>query len=156
MTEVKLPLTGGCLCGACRWELNAAPYVVYACHCTECQTQSGSAFNLTMPAPRAAFRITKGEPAAFARTTARGRQTVVRFCGACASRLYAESNPATVSIRPGTLDDTSWVRPAAQFYLSSAHDWARIDGVIDFDTQPDSGITEAIKAWANIAPTFVS
>jgi hypothetical protein len=156
MRAVQLPLTGGCLCGACRYELRAAPFVVYACHCTDCQRQTGSAFNMTMPAPRDAFSITKGEPAAFARTTARGRQTTIRFCGTCASRLFAESNPTTVAIRPGTLDDTTWLTPAAQFYLSSAHAWARLDDMpVSHETQPDDGFRDAIRAWRKTAPTFL-
>ena len=155
MRTVQLPLTGGCFCGACRYALFAAPYVVYVCHCTDCQKQSGSAFNMTMPSPREAFRVTEGEPAAFMRTTARGRVTTIRFCGTCGSRLFAESNPETVAIRPGTLDDTSWLAPAAQFYLSSSHVWARLAGVIDHDTQPEEGFREAIRAWRRTAPTFL-
>jgi hypothetical protein len=155
LTEVRLPLTGGCFCGACRYELSAPPYLVYACHCTDCQRQSGSAFNMTMPAPAAAFRVTQGQPARFERTTARGRKTVVRFCGACGSRLFAESNPEAVSIRPGTLDDTTWIKPVAQFFSASAHDWALVDGIESHDDQPPDVLSRLIRAWRATAPRFV-
>ena len=156
MSEVSLPLTGGCFCGGCRYELSAAPLTVWACHCTDCQRQSGSAFNLTMPSPRDAFRLTAGEPAAFERTTASGRTTVIRFCGQCGTRLFSESNPQVVTIRPGTLDDASWVKPAVQYFLASAHDWARIPDVAGHDDQPQSGVFDAVRIFRETGPTFVA
>ena len=156
MSDVSRPLTGGCFCGACRYELNAAPLAVWACHCTDCQRQSGSAFNLTMPAPRDAFSLTQGEPAAFERTTARGRKTVIRFCGRCGTRLFSESNPQVVTIRPGTLDDTGWVKPTAQYFLASGHAWARIEGVDDHDDQPESAIFDAVRAFQASGLRFVA
>jgi len=44
-----LPLTGGCSCGAIRYEIASFPLLLYACNCTDCQTASGSAFALNMP-----------------------------------------------------------------------------------------------------------
>ena len=41
---VKLPLVGGCQCGALRYEVSAAPVMVYNCHCTNCQKIGGGAF----------------------------------------------------------------------------------------------------------------
>jgi hypothetical protein len=38
---LKLPLTGQCQCGQVRYEIRAEPVAVWACHCTECQRQSG-------------------------------------------------------------------------------------------------------------------
>ena len=42
---MKLPQTGGCLCGALRYEITAPPLVAYTCHCTACQRLTGSAFS---------------------------------------------------------------------------------------------------------------
>jgi hypothetical protein len=44
---MKLPHTGSCQCGAIRYEIRAAPQLVYTCHCTECQRPTGSAFSVT-------------------------------------------------------------------------------------------------------------
>ena len=151
-TEVRLPLTGGCFCGACRYELTAPPLAVWACHCTDCQRQTGSAFNMTMPAPRPAFRFTAGDPAAFERVTASGRTTVIRFCGACGARLIAESNPETVVIRPGTLDDATWVRPVTQHFMRSAHPWAHIDGAKPYEEA--APFSEIAVLWAEQRPRF--
>ena len=155
MTDtVPLPLTGGCLCGACRYELSAAPYFAYVCHCTDCQTQSGSAFNMSMPAPRAALKITKGAPAVFLRPMPGGRISEVNFCGACGSRLFALSNPEVAVVRPGTLDDASWVFPAVQNFVRSAHPWAIIEGVPREETQAES-CDDYRRAWRKAAPKFV-
>lgn len=45
------PYTGRCVCGGIRYQLNAEPLTLYACHCAYCQAQSGSAFGLSMPVP---------------------------------------------------------------------------------------------------------
>jgi hypothetical protein len=58
----SLPLTGGCSCGAIRYEIAAFPLLLYACNCTDCQTASGSAFALSMPVMSNGFRIVQGEP----------------------------------------------------------------------------------------------
>ena len=155
MTEIALPLTGGCLCGACRYELRAAPIAVYACHCTDCRRQSGSAFGMSMPAPRAAFAVTSGEPATWPRILPSGRRSTVRFCATCATRLFAESTETIVTIRPGTLDDTRWLRPAAQMFMRSALPWACIAEVQGFEAQPSS-FEDVARAWRVQGLRFVS
>ena len=68
----RLPLTGGCLCGAIRYEVTAAPLGAYACHCMDCQKQSASAFALAVPVLRSSFRVTAGTPVAWTRTSPSG------------------------------------------------------------------------------------
>jgi len=48
-TRPALPITGGCSCGAIRYEIASFPLLLYTCNCTDCQTASGSAFALNMP-----------------------------------------------------------------------------------------------------------
>jgi hypothetical protein len=137
LREISLPLRGGCMCGACRYELRAAPFMVYVCHCTDCQRQSGSAFGMSMPASRDALFVTQGDPARFERTMASGRTGVIRFCGICATRLFTESTEAFVAVRPGTLDDTSWLVPAAQNWVRSAHRWAFVGDIPSYPENPE-------------------
>jgi hypothetical protein len=54
---MKVPQTGGCQCGALRYEMTEAPQLVYTCHCTECQRLTGSAFTMAMVIGAAAFRL---------------------------------------------------------------------------------------------------
>jgi hypothetical protein len=64
---MNFPQSGGCQCGAIRYEITGSPVAVYACHCTECQKQSGSAFAMGAVIPQEHFRITEGKPKKFAR-----------------------------------------------------------------------------------------
>ena len=54
-------LTGGCQCGAVRYEIAAEPLTVYVCHCRECRKQSASAFGISLLVPRDALRLLQGE-----------------------------------------------------------------------------------------------
>ncbi len=68
-TRPVLPMTGGCACGAIRYEITSFPLLLYSCHCTDCQTISGSAFALNMPVATQGFRIVTGQPKAWRRLT---------------------------------------------------------------------------------------
>ena len=45
---MRLPQTGGCQCGALRYEVTQAPQLVYTCHCTDCQRITSSAFSMAL------------------------------------------------------------------------------------------------------------
>ncbi len=149
---MQLPLTGGCQCGAVRYEIAAPPITLYACHCTDCQRQTGSAFALSMVVPRTALRVVKGDPKLWRRPgahTASGTPADCAFCGACGARLYnlPSRDTAIAVLKPGTLDDTSWLRPVGHIWTSSAQPWVEIDaGMVSFPGQaPD--FTALAAAW---------
>jgi hypothetical protein len=124
----ELPLTGRCPCEGLRFRVTAMPLLVYACHCTECQRWSGSAFSMSMPVKADSFVVTHGRPQFWRRTGASGVLSTHWFCGDCGGRVYGqrESRPDVVAVRAGTLDDTSWLRPIAHVHLGSAQAWQRI------------------------------
>ena len=80
MTQVH---SGGCQCGAIRYEIEGEPLKVYACHCTICQRQSGSAFGMAVLFDRRAMRMTGVAPAHFLRpgchVWTRNAQPWIRF-----------------------------------------------------------------------------
>src|SRR5271169_681426 len=123
-----LPLMGGCPCEAVRFAVDAMPLLVYACHCTECQRWSGSAFSLSMPVAADSFALTCGRPKPWRRMSTSGVESTSSFCGDCGGRICGQrdSRRDIVTIRAGTLDDTSWLRPSAHVYLRSAQAWERI------------------------------
>jgi len=134
-----LPLCGGCSCEAVRFAVDAMPLLVYACHCTECQRWSGSAFSLSMPVAADSFAITCGKPKPWRRTGGSGVESIDWFCGDCGGRVYGQrdSRPDIVAVRAGTLDDTSWLRPIAHVHLRSAQAWERIPNTAEcFDVLP--------------------
>lgn len=58
---MKLPQTGGCICGAVRYEITQAPTRVYTCHCTDCERSTVSAFSVGVAVPGDAFRLSGKE-----------------------------------------------------------------------------------------------
>jgi hypothetical protein len=94
---MRLPLTGGCQCGAIRYEITRAPGLVYTCHCTECQRLTGSAFSMAVVIAADAFRLAGSQPRSFLRM-ADSRRTVTRWVGPdCGTWLW--SGP---KLDPGT------------------------------------------------------
>ncbi len=148
---MQMPLRGGCQCGAVRYEITKPPLSVYACHCTECQRQSGSAFALSMPVARDSLSVVKGTPKAWRRTHESGRVIQCLFCADCGTRLYhnPEANPAVTIVKPGTLDDAKTLHAVGHIWTKSAQPWVQIpaDSVTYEGQQPDmSRLSEAWKA----------
>ena len=131
--------TGGCQCGNVRYEIVGTPKKLVACHCTDCQRQSGSAFGMTLPVNEGDFRLTQGELKTFASKSAAGRAKLGAFCPECGTRIYhkPEWRKGTVSVKPGTLDDTGWLKPDMHLWTSSKQSWVIIpEGAEVFDQQP--------------------
>lgn len=133
--------TGGCQCGALRYEVRGKPLRTYACHCTICQRQSGSAFGLAALFPGESFRITKGRLGHFVRD-GHNRKFRCYFCPQCGTRIYhqvftEEGNLPRVNLKPGTLDDRSWFRPGCHVWTESAQPWIRFaEADVVFAKQP--------------------
>jgi hypothetical protein len=136
---VKLPLEGGCHCEALRYEVRAAPVMVYNCHCRFCQKVSGAAFNTSVTIQEPAFSFTKGEPKRIEWPSDAGTMRFGWFCVGCGSRITQGSMPSkgVLSLRSGTLDDTSWVEPVGDIWTVSAQPWVRfLEGGIRAEKQP--------------------
>ncbi len=147
---MRLPLTGGCQCGRIRYEVTEEPLTLYCCHCHECQKQSSSAFGMSLPLKKEAVRMTAGTPRRWQRKALSGAMVDCAFCGDCGTRLFHESerNPGVLVVKPGTLDDTSWLEPVGHIWTSSAQPWMRdiLEGVVH-EGQPATGIAEMRAAW---------
>lgn len=136
---MPFPYTGGCQCGQIRYEIQAEPLTLYACHCTECQRQSSSAFGMSMPVPREAVKLLQGTPKQWSRPAASGRAVVCFFCGDCGTRLFHQPgrNNKITNIKPGTLDDKRWLQPVANLWTVSAQPWITLsDHRLNFEQQP--------------------
>ena len=135
MTEIH---HGGCQCGAVRYRFSGRPLTLYLCHCTECQKQSSSAFGMSLWVPRASFEITSGTPKFWSRPAASGGQVVCAFCADCGSRLFhaGAEDSEVVSLKAGSLDDTSWLKPAGHIWTGSAQKWVPLEGAFAFEGEP--------------------
>lgn len=134
-------LTGGCLCGAVRYELKPGFRMrPYACHCTDCQRRTGSAFSLHMGVMAKDLTI-EGELNEGTFVQPSGAISTITGCAKCMSRIYAahDKRPGLASIRVGTLDNSKDVSPAAHFWVLSKQPWITIpEGVPTLETQPQS------------------
>jgi hypothetical protein len=118
-------LTGGCACGAIRYECDAEPLLELNCHCRDCQCASGMAFAAIMRVPAAVFRVTKGTPKFHAVTGDSGNKVHRGFCPECGSPLFSHLSgmPDIVGVRVGSLDDPSRYRPVMDIFVTSAQPW---------------------------------
>jgi hypothetical protein len=90
---MKLPQTGGCQCGALRYEIIQAPHIVCTCHCTDCQRMTSSAFSIALVLQAGAFRLVRGEPKAVQRVADSGRVTTRWVCSECGSWICGGIGP---------------------------------------------------------------
>ena len=127
--SVPSTFSGGCACGAVRFECSAAPLSMVNCHCRDCQRAGGAGYAPTVVARRAAVRLIAGEPKQHSVSAASGSMARREFCPACGTPLFASTSarPEMVGIRAGCLDDPSWFRPAADVWVSSAQPWDLMD-----------------------------
>ncbi len=144
-------LEGGCQCGAVRYRITSPPLTLYLCHCTECQKQSSSAFGMSMWVRRSDLEIVQGDPKVWKRPAASGGTVSCAFCPTCGSRLYhhASDDPEIISVKAGSLDDTSWLRPVGHIWTRSRQPWAEIDDAppsLAYEQEP-SDFDELKSRW---------
>ena len=120
-----MKIEGACHCGYITYEAEIDPGKVGICHCTDCQTLSGSAFSIFVPAVKETFSLRSGQPKTYVKTAESGTKRVQAFCPECGTRLYAMavSDPQTFNIRVGTVRQRTALRPRLQIWCRSALDW---------------------------------
>jgi hypothetical protein len=87
---MNFPQTGGCQCGAIRYEITEAPQLIYTCHCLDCQRLTSSAFSLGIVVPDTAFRLMGAEPRQLQRIADSGRVNTRSVCPECGSWIWAD------------------------------------------------------------------
>lgn len=121
-----MKIDGACHCGFITFEAEADPEKTAICHCTDCQTLSGSAFRTAIPVPAATFRLLSGEPATYVKTADSGAKRAQGFCPRCGTALYAtsaEGKPAVYSVRVGTVRQRDRLVPRSQVWTRSRLPW---------------------------------
>ena len=145
-------LTGGCQCGHIRYHIDGDPVTLYACHCLHCQSQSSSAFGLSMWVKAPEFKLLSRQLKFWTETAGDSSAKVCAFCPACGSRIYhaLEEDREILSLKAGSLDDKSILTPIAHIWVKRAHDWLALEqsGAPCYDTEPES-FDEIVAAWSN-------
>jgi len=133
--SVRLPLTGGCGCGAVRFEIDAPLLGAAYCHCTRCQHRSGAGAAASARVRDGSLRLTRGEQQLRAWNAGDGLEKV--FCGSCGCALLARDPDSgeIVIVRLGAIDGDPGVRPSAHQFVAYAPVWEAIpdDGLPRFD-----------------------
>jgi hypothetical protein len=117
---------GHCHCGLITYEAEVDPALVSACHCSDCQMLTGSAYRVSLPAPSKSFVLRGGHPKTYIKIAQSGARRVHAFCPDCGTPVYssAVSDPPTYSLRVGCLDERADLPPRKQIWCRSALDWA--------------------------------
>jgi hypothetical protein len=133
-------INGGCGCGAVRYALalDRLP-ATYACHCLDCQTWSGSAFNQVALLPESTMTVS-GPVEICEITGPSGRVSHQRVCRSCHTRLYSTNSarPGLMGLRAGTLDESHALHVVAHIWVKRKQPWITI---------PDS-----TPSWPESAP----
>src|SRR5262245_65854525 len=84
-----MKIDGACHCGNITYSAEIDPEKVGICHCTDCQTFSGSAFRISVPANKEAFRLAGGQPQIYVKTAESGTKRAQAFCPECGTSIYS-------------------------------------------------------------------
>lgn len=116
-------VTGSCLCGVIRYEVEGELGAIQLCHCRECRKAQGTPFGSNLPVAATAFRISSGEELLADFESSPGKHRL--FCSRCGSPIISrrDNDPHTVRIRAGTLDDPVDTRPARHIFVSDKASW---------------------------------
>ena len=117
------PLTGGCLCGAVRYEIDAPLVAAGYCHCTRCQRRTGTAASAQARVAPGSLRIVAGDSLLKAWRPPEGFEKV--FCSRCGSSMLSRDpdDVEQVFVRLGTFDGDPGIRPAYRQRVETAAVW---------------------------------
>jgi hypothetical protein len=120
-----MKVEGHCHCGQISFEAEINPETVGICHCTDCQTLTGSAYRVTVQAPAATFVLRSGTPKTYIKVAANGNKRAHGFCPNCGTPIYATDphEPRSYGIRVGTLKQRGELPPRQQIWYRSALAW---------------------------------
>ena len=133
-----MKVEGGCYCRNVRYEAEGEPMMKAQCHCRECQYITGGNPNVVLVVPESGFKLTQGEPSAFARSDLE-RPVTRYFCPRCGTALGTRSpaRPGSFIVKVGTLDDPSFFQPRVAIFTVDKQPFHHIpEGLPAFERRP--------------------
>src|SRR5919197_4723751 len=129
--KMKLTITGGCVCGAIRYESTAEPILMLKCHCRDCQQVTGSGYAPAFLVPKEGFRLVQGQLRYnFTPSIKRGKHKR-GFCAECGSRMtggeFEAGDSPFVGVLASSLDDPSLFQPQMDIFVSDVQPWDKMD-----------------------------
>lgn len=132
-------ITGGCLCGAVRWDCSAPPTMSGHCHCVDCRRSSGTGHCTHAMVPEAGFTC-QGELRHYERAADSGNLVTRAFCPVCGSPVLSRNAamPGLVFLRASSFDEPDLLAPQMVVYASRAPAWDTTDPALPhFALMPD-------------------
>ena len=140
---------GRCQCGEVKYRVAGTAATLFACHCTECQRQSASAFGMALWIRHGQVALLGGQLKEWTRVMPSGRSMVCSFCPTCGTRLFHQvlGQSAYLSIKPGTLDNPGAFTPVGHIWTASKLPWVAIPpGSLQYVGNPPD-FDELLAAW---------
>lgn len=126
-------VSGGCGCGAVRYEFSGEPIIALNCHCRDCQRASGSAYASLLVVSEESFRLISGAPRYHSKLSDRGTTMQRGFCADCGSplSLLEPHRPKFVFLQAASLDDPASHKPTMDIFTDSAHPWDSLNPALE-------------------------
>jgi hypothetical protein len=131
--------TGGCACGAIRYETSGEPIFQNHCQCIDCQKRSGTGHGSYLTFGQRADMAITGEASTWRVAGASGNEKIHAFCPTCGTPIYLTfvAMPELIAINATSLDDPSVFEPQVVTYTIRGHDWDRMDPTLQaFERMP--------------------
>jgi hypothetical protein len=132
------PYTGGCACGAIRYEVSAEPMMMNECQCRQCQRDSGTGHGSHLTFAGAPVKVT-GEATLWETVGENGTRKSRAFCPTCGAPVYLTlpDMPEIFVASAASLDDPGRYQPQLVMWTAAGHAWDRVDpGLAKFDKMP--------------------
>ncbi|HVE53972.1 MAG TPA: GFA family protein [Ramlibacter sp.] len=132
------PYTGGCACGAIRYEISGEPVFQNHCQCRDCQRQSGSGHGSYLSFLRSGVKLS-GQATLWDMVADSGKGKTRAFCPACGSPVYMQfaAGPDVFTVHAASLDAPGRFAPQAVTYVARGLPWDRLDPYLrTFDGMP--------------------
>jgi hypothetical protein len=119
---------GGCICGGVRYALTSRPMFINACHCRDCQRQTGGPFAINALIETDRIDIVEGEPVCVPQPSPSGRGHDIYRCPKCQGAVWSDygHRPALRFVRVSTLDDPTAFKPDAHIFTRSKLPWVTL------------------------------
>jgi hypothetical protein len=129
-------LTGGCACGAVRFEVDGPLVVASYCHCTRCQHRTGGGSSAQARVTPGSFALTRGADRVGVWAPEGGFEKC--FCAECGSSLFSRNptDPTIIAVRLAAFDSDPGIRPSYRQFVAFAAAWEPI---------PDDGLPRYLE-----------
>ena len=123
-----MQIDGGCHCGQFKYRAEIDPAKTIICHCTDCQTLSGSAYRTVAHASQESFEIVSGVLKKYEKTAEDGSIRIQSFCPDCGTPIYSspeEGKEGFFGLRVGAITQRDQLAPQSQYWARSAQAWTQ-------------------------------